>query len=196
MKYFIKEKQLFTELKKFGYKSCDSEVVDSINLYHQKVVTNLINKEQRPKKQKGGRISFPLEYFGGVSNQYTLDAPKFTNVSPSDTMIRQSLPMNDPSGVLGSEKALIGGKHQDKQNQFVISNVASTEVLKHVLSEKEDAFINNKKQFAQAAKQKFESSMTEILQKAKKNNKIHKTHLSQEDIAKIFQQRKYKSLKA
>jgi hypothetical protein len=198
MKYFIKEKQLFTELKKFGFQSCDDAVMATINEFHQKSVANLLNKNKKGKNQKGGRISFPVEFFGGVSSHYTLDTPKFTDVSSSDTMLRQPLSLNDPTGVLGSEKAfapLVGGK-QDKQKHFLISNVASKEVLKHLLAEKPDLQVGNKKQFAEEAKQKFETSMTEVLTKAKKSNKSHSTHLTQVDIQKILEQKKYKSLKA
>lgn len=196
MTYYIKEKQLKTNLKKYGITSYDKDVVESVNKLHHQVVTDLLQQRQKQQQtiQKGGRVSFPIDYFGGTTNNLSAQVPPFTNVSGNDVSIRQEMLLNDPSQILGTDKAmtsgmLVGGAGCGAM-KFCVSKNASQEVVKS-LSRKEKIDLNDKQRFIQVSKQKFEQVIDEVINKTKK-----KGHLSKEDLTKVLQQKKYKTFKA
>lgn len=193
---FIHEKQLKSNLKRYGYKSSDEEVGKLVNDLQHKVVGDLLKevKKVHQKVQKGGRVSFPIDYFGGQTNNLSIDAPSFTNISADATNLRQIMPLNDPTGSLSTENAMqsvmLGG---GKKQKFELSQTAARESVKHLISQ-EDIDIKDSKEFTKISKQKFEYVMDEVLNKAKKSDKSG--HLTKETLKKVLQQKKYNSFKA
>jgi hypothetical protein len=192
MKHFINRKQLASNLKKYGFLSFDNEVLDDVNNFEENFLNSLLKKTT---EQKGGRVSMPIEFFGGITNNYSTDVPKFTNISSSDVALRQEIPLNDPTNILGTEKAmdtgLSGGASQQK---FKVSKTASKQVVDDFLH-KNNVSIKNKKQFIEGSKQKFEMSMHEIFTNVQQKLK-GKNHLKAEDLKKTLNLKKFKSLKA
>lgn len=194
---FIHENQLKSNLKKYGFKSTDQEVNASVNVLQQKVVGDLLNqvKKAQRKVQNGGRVAFPIDYFGGQTNNLSSVGPAYTNISADAVNIRQALPLHDPSSALGTEKAMqsvmFGG--QGKKEKFQVSQTAASKVVKHLMKQ-EDVTVQDSKEFTRLSKQKFESVMNEVLIKAQKS--ANADHLSQENIDSILKQKKYKSFKA
>lgn len=194
MIYFIKENQLKSNLKKFNYQSYDKDVVQKINELHQQVVSNLLvqKKKQQHKIQNGGRVAFPIDFFGGQTNNLTTKVPSFTDIASNDVNSRQEILLNDPSQVLGTENGMLSGMLGGSRKQYQISQTAAQDSVKS-LSKKEKFDIQDKQQFTQVAKQKFENVMTEVLMKAKQKGS---DHLSSEQLDKVLSQKKYKVFKA
>ena len=193
MIYFIKENQLKSNLKRFNYQSYDEEVVKQVNELHEKIVSDLLlqKKKQQQKAQKGGRVSFPIDYFGGQTNNLTTKIPDFTNISGNDINSRQEILLNDPSQVLGTEQGMTSGMIGGSRQQYKLSQTAAQEVVKS-LSKKEKFELQDKQQFTQVAKRKFENVMTEVLMKAKQKGQ---DHLSVEQLKKVLSLKKYKTFK-
>jgi hypothetical protein len=202
MTYYIKEKQLKSNLKKYNITTYDDEVLDSINKLHHKVVADLLQQKKKQqvkvkKHQKGGRVAFPIDYFGGTTNNLSSDVPAFTNVSGNDVSIRQEMLLNDPSQVLGTDKAMTSGMIGGKGVKFNVSKSATQEAVKS-LSRRENVELldkNDKERFVKVSKQKFETVMDEVLMKAKKQES-DKGHLSKSSLTKVLEQKKYKAFKA
>ena len=194
MIYFIKENQLKSNLKRFNYQSYDEEVVKQVNELHEKLVSDLLvqKKKQQQKVQKGGRVSFPIDYFGGQTNNLTTNVPDFTNISGNDVNSRQEIPLNDPSQVLGTEQGITSGMIGGARQQYKLSQTAAQEAVKS-LSKKEKFELQDKQEFIQVAKRKFENVITEVLMKAKQKGQ---DHLSAEKLKNILSQKKYKVFKA
>lgn len=197
MIYFIKDNQLKSNLKKFNYHSYDQEVIQQVNELHEKVLSDLFiqkkkQQQKQQKAQKGGRVSFPIDFFGGQTNNLTTDIPDFTNISGNDVNSRQEIPLNDPSQVLGTEQAMTSGLIGGSRQQYKLSQTAAQEAVKS-LSKQEKFDLQDKQQFTQIAKQKFENVMTEVLTKAKQKGQ---DHLSTEQLQKVLSQKKYKVFKA
>jgi hypothetical protein len=194
MIYFIKENQLKSNLKKFNYQSYDKEVVQKVNELHQQVVSDLLlqKKKQQQRTQKGGRVAFPIDFFGGQTNSLTTKVPAFTDIAANDVNSRQEVLLNDPSQVLGTEKGMLSGMIGGSRKQYQVSQIAAQDAVKS-LSKKEKFDIEDKQQFTQVAKQKFENVMTEVLMKAKQKGS---DHLSSEQVDKVLSQKKYKLFKA
>lgn len=198
MIYFIKENQLKSNLKKYDYQSYDSEVLEQVNNLHQKFVSKLISQKkkqqekQQKQMQKGGRVSFPIDYFGGQTNNLTTEIPKFTDISANVVDMRQHIPLNDPSQVLGTEKGMVSGMIGGSKKQYQVSQSASQDIVKS-LSQQNKFELEDKQQFTQFTKQKFESLMNEVLLKAKKKSQ---GHLTKDSLQEVLEQKKYKSFKA
>jgi hypothetical protein len=197
MIYFIKDNQLKSNLKRFNYQSYDDEVVKQVNELHEKLVSDLLvqKKKQQAKQQKaqkGGRVSFPIDFFGGQTNNLTTETPDFTNISGNDVNSRQEIPLNDPSQVLGTEQGMTSGMIGGSRQQYKLSQTAAQEAVKS-LSKKEKFELQDKQQFTQVAKQKFETVMTEVLMKAKQKGQ---DHLSAEQLKNVLSLKKYKLFKA
>jgi hypothetical protein len=195
MTYYIKEKQLKANLKKYGITSYDKDVVEHVNKLHHQVVTDLLQQRQKQQQtiQKGGRVSFPIDYFGGTTNNLSAQVPPFTNVSGNDVSIRQEMLLNDPSQVLGTDKAMTSGMIGGSSKKYQVSQSAQSDIVKS-LSRKEKIDLNDKQRFVQVSKQKFETVIDEVLNKAKKQ--ISQGHLSKDSLSKVLEQKKYKTFKA
>lgn len=193
MIYFIKENQLKSNLKKFNYQSYDKEVVQKVNELQQQVVSDLLSqKKKTQKQQKGGRVAFPIDFFGGQTNNLTTKVPSFTDIAGNDVNSRQEILLNDPSQVLGTENGMLSGMVGGSHKQYQISQTAAQDSVKSI-SKREKFDIQDKQQFTQVAKQKFENVMTEVLMKAKQKGS---DHLSSEQLDKVLSQKKYKVFKA
>jgi len=202
MIYYIKEAQLKANLKKYDIQEYDKEVLERVNQLHQQVVTDLMQqkKKQQEKQQKqqqrGGRVSFPVDYFGGNTTNLSQSTPAFTNISTNDVSIRQEIPLSDASQVLGTDKAMVSGMPTamaggSAKSKFQVSQTASQDIVRSV-AKRENASIDNKQQFVQVSKQKFENVIDEVLKKAKKQGST----LSKSNLDQVLQQKKYKAFKA
>lgn len=198
MIYYIKEAQLKANLRKYDIQEYDKEVLERVNQLHQQVVTDLVQqkKKQQEKQQRGGRVSFPVDYFGGNTNNLSQTTPAFTNIATNDASIRQEIPLNDASQVLGTDKAMLSGMPSAMaggaaKSKFQVTQTASQDIVRSI-AKRENASIDNKQQFVQVSKQKFENVIDEVLKKAKKQGST----LSKSNLDKVLQQKKYKAFKA
>lgn len=195
MQRHITEKQFKSNVAKFGFKSFDTEVLDSINGIHEKVVGDLLKqyKKQTKKTMKGGRVAFPIAYFGGDSPSSAPEVP----VTSVNGDIRPEMPLNDPSGVLGTEKAmqpyvLEGGRRP----HFAVTKKAVQNTMKHLQEETGNEFDSaaEAQNFVKVSKQKIEDVMTDILSKASKSA-TNTVHLGEAKIADILKLKKYQAFK-
>lgn len=195
---FIRDNQLKSNLKKYGYTASDAEVVHLVNDLQHKVVGDLLKqvKKVHQKVQKGGRVSFPIDYFGGQTNNMSIETPSYTTIAADATNLRPAMQLNDPTSALGTERAIqsvmLGGGDIKKQ-KFELSQNAAREVVKHLMQQ-ESVGVKDVKEFTRISKQKFENVMDEVLKKAKKSSTGDV--LRKEHIEKVLQQKKYKSFKA
>ena len=202
MKDFINQKQVAQNLKKYKFQTFDKEIHEKINKLHHKVFDHQFKHEQKQQKQKqqqGGRVAFPIEYWGSTTNHYSTDVPKFTDITPTQTHLRPAIPLNDPSGVLGTERGMLSGMvgGAKKQNAFQVSKTAHEQSVREFLQEKNETNKSlklNKKDFVNNSKQKFETVMHKVLSKAAKGDKQH--HLSNAAFDKVLEQKQFKAFKA
>jgi hypothetical protein len=207
MQRHITEKQFKSNVAKFGFKTFDTEVLDSINGVHEKVVGDLMKqfkKQKQNRKQKGGRVAFPIAYFGGDAPS---SAPEIS-VASVDGDIRPEMPLNDPSGVLGTDKAMQpyiaeGGRRP----HFAVTKKAVQSTMKHLQEETGNTFDTSAEaqNFVNVTKQKIEDVMTDILSKAsntakstvsKASNTANNTvNLGAAKIADILRLKKYQTFK-
>jgi hypothetical protein len=201
MIYFIKELQLKANLKKYDIETYDKQVLQKVNQLHQQVVSDLLKQKQKQEQkqekqrlqlQKGGRVAMPIDFFGGQTNGLAADVPAFTNISGNEVNVRQPIMMNDPTGILGTETAMASLQLGGAKKQYQLSQNAAQEVVRS-LAKEHKLDIQDKRQFVQLSKQKFETTIHEILKKAKKGND---NHLSKEKLQEVLEQKKYKSFKA
>lgn len=181
MTYFIKESQLKTNLNKLGVKSFDADILDTVNALQQKVVHDLLSQQQ--KQQKGGRVSFPIDYFGGQTANLSTSTPDFTSMAPTSSVIRPEMPASqDFNGIIG------GGARR-----YTVSDTAAKECAKKVIQESNvDLDARSKQQLVKASKQKFESVMTEVINKATSKAGT----ISKQKLQEVLKQKKYQQFKA
>lgn len=182
MKLIISKRHINGQLKKFGFREADDGVYDLINNYHLDLVKHITSK--RPS-QRGGRVAMPLEYFGGETSSYT-SSPKFTDISSTNSWIRPSLSLNDPSGFLGTQKALdpfVGGAAPC----FQVPKSSCKEALAHL-------DIEHSKHLVEESKLKFEKLMTKVFNKVRKSSKLSST-LKESELKSVLNQQSYKKFK-
>lgn len=198
MKDIITQHQVAQNLKKFHFTSFDDEVHDKIQLIHQKVIRQELKhhlQQVKKQEQQGGRVAFPIDYFGSSTNSYSSSVPSFTNIAPTGTYIRPSILLNDPSSVLGTEKGVLSGMVGGKKSLFQISKKHHEQGVRDVVKE-----VNGLKQkvvmkkLQDDSKQKFEKIMNDVLTKVSNSTKQH--HLRIEDFDKVLDQKKYKSFQS
>jgi hypothetical protein len=109
--------------------------------------------------------------------------------------LRPSIPLNDPSGVLGTEGGVLSGMvgGAKKQHTFQVSKTAHEQSVREFLQENKSLKLN-KKDFVNNSKQKFETVMHKVLSKAAKGDKQH--HLSNAAFDKVLEQKQFKAFKA
>jgi hypothetical protein len=194
MERHITEKQFKSNVAKFGFKTFDTKVLDSINGVHEKVIGDLMKQFKKQKKtMKGGRVAFPIAYFGGDAPS---SAPEIS-VTSVDGDIRPEMPLNDPSGVLGTDKAMQpyiaeGGRRP----HFAVTKKAVQSTMKHLQEETGNSFDTSAEaqNFLNVSKQKIEDVMTDILSKASKTA-TNSVHLGEAKIADILRLKKYQTFK-
>lgn len=204
MKDFINQKQVAQNLKKYNFQTFDEEIHEKINKVQHKVFEQQLKQQKKSQKQQqGGRVAFPIEYWGSTTNHYSADVPKFTDITPTETHLRPAIPLNDPSGVLGTEGGVLSGMvgGAKKQNVFQVSKKTHEQSAREFLKDKENneskkssTFKLNKKDFINASKQKFETIIDKVLSKAAKGGK--QNHLSNAAFDKILEQKQFKAFKA
>ena len=97
----LPESCIARNLKKFGFKTFDTQIVSHVNA----IILNLVVKTLKVnlKAQKGGRIVLPMEYFGVSTNEYSNAQGPYTDMSISSSYIRP--PMNASFGQSGGAKS-------------------------------------------------------------------------------------------
>lgn len=189
MKLIISKQHIKGQLKKFGYKDAEEGVYKMINDYHQAFINDVVSKRNfKSKYQKGGRVAFPLEYFGANTSSYSV-SPQHTDVSATDALIRQPLLLNDPSGGLATPKAmepLVGGGAPC----FQLTKSACKTAI-------EQCELNSngvdKQMLVQDTKQKIEKLMTKALNKTKSISKS--STLKESDLSSVLSRQSYKNFK-
>lgn len=195
MKDFINQKQVAQNLKKYNLHSFDNEITEKINNLHHKVIEHAFKNHHKQSKQHGGRVAFPIEYFGSTTNHYSTDVPKFTDITPTQTHLRPAIPLNDPTGVLGTESGVTSGMVGGKKQSFQVSKNAHEQSVREVLEHHDSSKLKvSKKQFNEDSKQKFEKVIDNVLSKATKKSK--QGHLKSEDFDKVLEQKQFKVFKA
>lgn len=198
MKDNLTKHQVAQNLKKYNFTSFDDNVQQLFNNIHDKVIEQQLKLHLQKSKhhQQGGRVAFPIEYFGGVTNSYSPSVPPFTNINPSDSYLRPPLALNDPTGVFGTEKGMLSGMVGGaSKSTFKISSKKHEEAARYTLQKHNDKqHLVSKKVFYEQSKQKFESKMHDLLSDISKATKSK--HLSVSDLNKVLDKKKYKSLKA
>jgi hypothetical protein len=189
MKLIITKQHIKGQLRKFGFDKVEEGVFDLINDYHLKFVKHISTKRNFKKQyQRGGRVAFPLEYFGGNTNSYT-DSPKFSDISSTEAFIRPSILLNDPSGALTTPKAmepLIGGAAPC----FKLTRTACKEALSQANIDHQGL---DKKMLADDMQQKFEKLFTKVVNKVKKTS--HTSVFKESDLKSVLNLQTYKSFK-
>lgn len=185
---FIGEKQLKTNLSKFGITTFDEGSLDKINKFQLQVfgdlAQNVKKQQQKSKRQTGGRVAMPIQYFNG--QQSTNAMTTFSSANPTQTDIRPETALNDPTGVLGTPTAMqptVGGG-----KRFELSKVSAQKAAKQVLSSVD---LEGKQQFVKASKEKFEDTMTEVLNKMNKRG----THLCEKQLQQVLDMKKFQKMK-
>jgi len=188
---FLTEKSVRQNMKRFGYKSYDAEVVQVINTYLEKFVHSKLEKTLKKNKNissieashvhKGGRIVLPSEYFGVPSGSYF---DKLTdngaNMSVTEALIRPTIPTRDLSG------AITGGA-----TKFSLSKKAFSQAVEEAkLSMHKDVKV--KKEASSVMQNQFEELMTALLHKTQKSTKSE--HLSAHTVKNVASQKKYNGL--
>lgn len=192
MKYFITQKQFTKSVKSCGFETFENSLIQDVNRLHQKFLFEELKKQQKRNHQRGGRVSMPIQYFGVETNTYSSDIPKYTDVSPNDVFLRPQMNVNDPSGVLTTDKAfstLVGGRNT---KSFTVTQKGHHDALKHVLQENPHLQCANKRLFVQESKQKFENLMNDVLKKASKQDN---SDLRQKTFQEVLDLKKYKVYK-
>lgn len=189
MKLIIPKQHIKVQLKKFGYKDADDGVYDLINDYHQAFVRHLVSKRNfKSKYQKGGRVSFPLEYFGGNTSAYSA-SPSYTDTGVTDTLIRPPVLLHDPSGGLATPKAmepLVGGGTP----LFQVSKTSCKNAIQQL---NVDTHGVDKQNLIEDTKQKIEKLMTRAINKAKKTSQS--STLKERDLSGVLTLQSYKNFK-
>jgi hypothetical protein len=186
MKLIISKQHIKGQLKKFGYNDAEEGVHNLINNYHRSFVRHLLDK--RRTYQKGGRVSMPLEYFGGNTSSYS-SSPTYSDISPTNSLLRPSIVLNDPSGVLATPKALqglVGGATPC----FQVTKSACKNALEQLDIDTQGI---DKHRLVEDTKQKFEKLMTKALKNAKRSSKS--STLKESDLSAVLNLQSYKNFK-
>ena len=164
---FINDNQFKTNLKKFGFDSYDNGVLKTINELHQKVIGDLLQQAEKHQKkvQKGGRVAFPSDYFGGHTNGLSSTVPQYTDITPSSDLIRPSFVVNDSTQVLGTETAMTSGMVGGTKTKYQVSKSAAQKAVSHVMKQ-EKSDMKSKLKFVEISNQKFQSVMDAVLEKS------------------------------
>lgn len=190
MTFIIPKQHINKQVRKFEYNQVENGVYQLINDYHDAFVKHFTSKRDlHSKYQKGGRVAFPLEYFGGNTTSYT-SSPSYTNISSTEAFVRPPILLNDPSGSLATPKAmepLVGGRG----TCFQLTKSACKNAL-----EKSNVHFHalNKQKLAEDMQQKFERIMTKALHLTKKRYKT--SNLKESDLASVLNLQSYKNFKA
>ncbi len=191
MKLIISKRHIKGQLKKFGYNDAEEGVHNLINDYHRSFVRHLLAKRNfRATYQKGGRVSMPLEYFGGNTSSYS-SSPVYSDISSTDSLLRPSIVLNDPSGVLATPKAmegLVGGGTPC----FQVTKAACKNAVEQFEIEKQGV---DKHRLVEDTKQKFEKLMTKALKNAKRSSKSKSSTLKERDLSAVLNLQSYKNFK-
>lgn len=186
---FLTEKSIRQNVKKFGFKSYDAEVLSAINASLKNFTEHKLQKALKKHKtasrtQRGGRVVLPSEYFGVTSGSHFEQlANHGANMNVTEAMIRASIPTNDLSG------AIKGGA----MAKFSIPKKSLANALQEAkTSLQQEAQI--KSEVSSALQKQFEELMTSLLKKASKSQRGVE-HLSIHEFQKALSQKKFASLR-
>jgi hypothetical protein len=191
----ISSRHLKTQAKKFGFQQVEDEAIELVNDVQEKLVKKLLKSSH--KKQCGGRVSLPIQYFSPSSSSNFTNSTTHTDISATDSSIRQSIPLNDPTGVLGTDKAFapfVGGA----QRKFEVLDKSVKAAIKQQQENNSNNMHQQSKQerqqqqhLARHAKTKFETLMTEVFSKVSKQ--ANSSTLQESDLRKALSLKKYQA---
>lgn len=171
---FIKDRNIKSSLKQFGYNSYDSTINGVINKCLYSFVQNEVSSK---KKQRGGaETTLPLEYFGVKTGHYFDNAPKGTDMAVTDSTIRPAFAVADLQNTI---------KDGGAAKKFAVPAISVKRACEAV-----GGTIAAAQQ--RAIKSKFENVMNDIIRKA--NKKQSGDHLSSTSLQAILEQRQYQKL--
>lgn len=141
---FLTEKSIRQNIKKFGFKETNSQVIELLN----KSLINFTNQSikkalKQHKKQNGGsgatgHTVLPSEYFGINSGNYQSKLSG-TNMNVTNSLIRPAILTHDLSGSItgGKNKKCIGGSGADghtvlPNKYFGVNSTSHFETLKGI----------------------------------------------------------------
>jgi hypothetical protein len=164
----LSEKIICKNLKTFGFKTHDPEIITHFNKFLQNFVENTLKKSI--KKHSGGKIVLPLEYFGVETNHYVSEPVNEQSTAATQDFIRPPV-------------EFIGGA-----NKFSITTKAVESAIDEFTS-KYHKEVTNKSKTAKAIKKNFESIISCLLIKI--NKKYKKDHLCVTSLKEISSMKKY-----
>lgn len=168
----LQQKTISKMMAKYNIKSWDNEIVSVLNNALYKFVQKELSKGE--KKQNGGRIVMPLEYYG-VDSKNFVETSAGQSVEPTVDYIRPPL-----------EVQMVGGTQKLQVTMSAIQTVMEE------ISSKQNKTIEKKTQVAKALKSKFEEVMESVLSKASK--KAKEGHMSGSELKEVLQMKKYSKL--
>ena len=173
----LPEKSLKAKLKKFGFASFDKDVIIHINA----IIIAYVSKQLKmgTKKQAGGRIVLPMEYFGASTNEYHDSPCPYTDMRVSADYIRP--PMESTFGVGGSANGAVFAISLKDVGTFVeeVAGGRPVDNKKNVIKIMQENVVNFMTQFA-----------TSLKNASKKD-----THLGANVVESVLKKRPFSGLK-
>lgn len=195
---YLTEKAIQSNIKKFGFKSCESAVVDKVNEYVDNFAHNTVAKVTKKYRsievvedkhvqvvQSGGRVVLPSEYFGINSGKYSSSVPSFTSSEISNAFLRAPVLTQDLQGLI------TGGSATKKL--FALPKKAVKNAIQEAQVRLQHQQLKFRASAVEGVADVLSRQMTDILIKAQKSKKGD-THLTVEDIEKATGAKKYQSL--
>lgn len=169
----LQQKNISKIMANFNVKSWDSEIVAVLNNSLYKFVQKELAKGE--KKQNGGRVVMPLEYFGVDSKNFVATSDG-QSVEPTADYIRPPLDVQ-----------MVGGA----SSKVSVSMSAIILVMDDVVAKKNKT-IKGKAAVAKALKSKFENVLGGIIERAAKKSKDG--YMSASDVRSVLEMKKYSKL--
>lgn len=166
----IKDNCIKKNIRKWGYKTYDENITDSLN----KALKNFLKCHM--KKQSGGRIVHSSEFYGVDSGKYSANTDS-SSLSVTEDFIRPPLSANDPTG------AIVGGA----KKSFEIC-------LKAVSEHASELGIELKNKEKKAMKEMFETKLTALMNSAKKQTQKD-DHLDYKTFKNVLDQKRFAKLR-
>jgi len=176
----LNEKTIKSNLKNWGFKTADPMIPKHVNNALMNIAENAAkNWSRNSRRQDGGRIVLPSEYFGVDSGRYEASASDGSNLNVTNSWIRTPLSASDPTG------AITGGA---SKKRFACTVKAVKDVSERI------SRFEFKQQHIKEVKERFEERMTKFMNSIDRKNKTNETHLSEELFNTVRDQKQYNDL--
>lgn len=186
MTNFIKENQLKANLKNLNVEVDKKDmpfVLNVANKLHGNLVSSMLSKRKvLQHQQNGGRVSFPIDYFGG-------DTATLSGSTPSHTTSTGDHYLHDPSGFLGTDQALAPFVGGGLFKRYTLSQSAANNCTKHYMDSMGLEFSTPKTRqlFINGSKHAFEKVFTDVLNRSTdKDGKLSKSKIEKTMSLKKF----------